>query len=108
MSEKISNVGSLAEIREFRRTQIEKQVPKSKKRSNSSNKQSIFENKIIGKIMKEKQEAQKTAKRKLIWVSIICVFFMAVETVGGYISGSIAIWSDAARKYLFFYISFII
>ena len=107
MSEKISNVGSLAEIREYRRTQIE-QVPKSKKRSNSSHKQSIFENKIIGKIMKEKQEAQKTAKRKLIWVSIICVFFMAVETVGGYISGSIAIWSDAARKYLFFYISFII
>lgn len=98
MNEKVSNTGSLAEIQEFRKIQI-MQIPKTKKRSKTKqSKQSIFENKIIDKIMKKKQEDQKSAKSKLIWVSIICIFFMAVETVGGYISGSISIWSDAARK----------
>jgi Co/Zn/Cd efflux system component len=55
---------------------------------------------MIEKITKKKIENQKDAKKKLIWVSIICIFFMAVETVGGYLSGSISIWSDAARKSL--------
>ncbi len=60
---------------------------------------SIKERKMIEKITKKKIESQKDAKKKLIWVSLICVFFMTVETVGGYYSGSISIWSDAARKY---------
>lgn len=34
---------------------------------------------------------------KLLNVSIVCVIFMIVEFVGGYISNSVAIMSDAAH-----------
>lgn len=65
---------------------------------------SLKERKIIERITQKKAQNQKEAKNKLIWVSIICIFFMAVESVGGYFSGSISIWSDAARKMLFYII----
>jgi len=35
--------------------------------------------------------------KKLIWVTIICIFFMVCEIVGGVISNSLAIMSDAAH-----------
>lgn len=40
-------------------------------------------------------ENQKNAVRTLIWVTIVCVIFMAIEVVGGVISGSLALISDA-------------
>lgn len=92
----------MEDLRKQRETKIE-----VKDRSPSINKIksdtliSIKEKRIIDKITKKKQENQKDAKKKLVWVSIICVFFIIIETVGGYYSGSISIWSDAARKFLF-------
>lgn len=59
---------------------------------------SVKERNIIQKITEAKEKNQKDAKKKLIWVSIVCIFFIIVEGVGGYLSGSISIWSDAARK----------
>lgn len=43
---------------------------------------SIREKNIIEKITNKKLENQKDAKKKLIWVSIVCIFFMIVESVG--------------------------
>lgn len=60
---------------------------------------SVKERNIIQKITEAKEKNQKEAKKKLIWVSIVCIFFIIVEGVGGYLSGSISIWSDAARKH---------
>jgi solute carrier family 30 (zinc transporter), member 2 len=37
------------------------------------------------------------AQNKLLKVSVICVIFMIVELIGGYISNSVAIMSDAAH-----------
>ncbi|XP_018578076.1 zinc transporter 2 isoform X2 [Anoplophora glabripennis] len=42
-------------------------------------------------------EVDKRARRKLIIASILCVIFMIGEIVGGYISNSLAIASDAAH-----------
>ena len=38
-----------------------------------------------------------SAMTKLMIVSAISVFFIAVELIGGYVSGSIAIYTDAAH-----------
>jgi zinc transporter 2 len=35
--------------------------------------------------------------RKLCWVSVVCVTFMTAELIGGYISNSLAIMTDAAH-----------
>jgi zinc transporter 2 len=49
-------------------------------------------------IGKEDHEVKsKAALKKLILVSIICVIFMGVEVVGGYIAQSLAIMTDAAH-----------
>ena len=40
---------------------------------------------------------QDNALRKLIYVSLICLFFMCIEIIGGYLANSIAIMSDAAH-----------
>lgn len=37
------------------------------------------------------------ARRVLMWVSVFCFFFMCVELVGGYLSNSLAIMTDAAH-----------
>ena len=34
---------------------------------------------------------------KLLFVAVICFMFMSAEIVGGYISGSLAIMTDAAH-----------
>ncbi|KAK6630369.1 hypothetical protein RUM44_005036 [Polyplax serrata] len=39
----------------------------------------------------------KTARRKLIVASVLCVIFMVAECVGGYLSNSLAIATDAAH-----------
>jgi zinc transporter 2 len=46
-----------------------------------------------------KMEDGKRAMKKLIFVSIVCFLFMAAEFVGGFISGSLAIVSDAAHLF---------
>jgi solute carrier family 30 (zinc transporter), member 2 len=45
---------------------------------------------------KQKQEASQ-ARCKLLIVTIISFIFMSVEFAGGYISGSLAIMTDAAH-----------
>jgi Co/Zn/Cd efflux system component len=56
---------------------------------------SKMERELIQKIKNKKIESQKNAIRKLVIVSVICIFFMIVELVGNYLSGSLAILSDA-------------
>ena len=43
------------------------------------------------------EDASKGVLRKLILISLVCVFFIAVEIIGGTIAGSLAILSDAAH-----------
>ncbi|XP_077298310.1 proton-coupled zinc antiporter SLC30A2-like isoform X2 [Arctopsyche grandis] len=43
------------------------------------------------------EEVDKKARRKLIIASILCVLFMIVEIIGGYLSSSLAIATDAAH-----------
>ncbi|KAF2884036.1 hypothetical protein ILUMI_22154 [Ignelater luminosus] len=43
------------------------------------------------------EEVDKKAKRKLIIASILCVLFMIGEALGGYLSSSLAIATDAAH-----------
>ena len=45
-------------------------------------------------IYKRKQDE---AIRKLTWVCVICLIFMIIEIIGGYLANSIAIMSDAAH-----------
>lgn len=47
--------------------------------------------------MNKKKDIGKRAMCKLLAVSIICFVFMTAEVVGGYISGSLAIMTDAAH-----------
>jgi zinc transporter 2 len=39
----------------------------------------------------------KRARRKLIIASVLCLFFMVVEIVGGVLANSLAIATDAAH-----------
>lgn len=48
-------------------------------------------------LIKRKQVEGKQAMAKLLIVSIICFLFMAGEFTGGYLSGSLAIMTDAAH-----------
>lgn len=43
------------------------------------------------------QQSKKNSIRKLIIVSIVCLIFMTIEIVGGFISNSLAIMTDAAH-----------
>jgi Co/Zn/Cd efflux system component len=65
------------------------------KKVNTASAISNQEREIIKAIKEKKVKGQKNAIRKLIVVSIICIFFMGVELVGNYLSGSLAILSDA-------------
>lgn len=47
--------------------------------------------------MSDLPEIDKIARRKLIIASVLCVVFMTAEVIGGYISNSLAIASDAAH-----------
>ena len=47
--------------------------------------------------MNKKKSIGRKAMCKLFSVSLVCFFFMTVEIVGGYISGSLAIMTDAAH-----------
>jgi len=48
-------------------------------------------------LFQKKQKEAEKAMRKLIFVTIMCTFFMICELIGGYISGSLAIMTDAAH-----------
>jgi zinc transporter 2 len=52
-----------------------------------------------GDIMRKLKEQGKRAMCKLLIVSIICFFFMGCEITGGYLSGSLAIMTDAAHMF---------
>lgn len=43
------------------------------------------------------EEVDKKARRKLLIASVLCVIFMICEIVGGVLSGSLAIATDAAH-----------
>lgn len=45
----------------------------------------------------ERSKTDKQARFRLILASILCLFFMLVEVVGGYLANSLAIASDAAH-----------
>ncbi|ENN81139.1 zinc transporter 2 isoform X2 [Dendroctonus ponderosae] len=47
--------------------------------------------------LSDEPEVDRRARKKLIIASILCVIFMIAEIVGGYISNSLAIASDAAH-----------
>lgn len=49
------------------------------------------------KHFKAKVAQSKRAIKKLVVVSIICLIFCTVEAVGGLLSGSLAILTDAAH-----------
>ena len=67
------------------------------KKTHSATIISLKEKQIIDKIIKSNQEGQKNAIKKLVLVSIICIFFMSAELVGGIMANSLAILSDAAH-----------
>ncbi|XP_071966284.1 proton-coupled zinc antiporter SLC30A2-like [Antedon mediterranea] len=41
--------------------------------------------------------SRKTARKKLIYASIVCILFIAIEVTGGILAGSLAILTDAAH-----------
>lgn len=43
------------------------------------------------------KEDERQAEKKLVRASLLCAFFMVVELIGGYLSGSLAVMSDAAH-----------
>lgn len=48
---------------------------------------------------KQKLRSSEKAMNKLMCVTFICFFFMIVEVIGGYLSNSIAIMTDAAHMF---------
>lgn len=74
-----------------------KNLRPKKRRDHSDTKISNLEKEIIDKLKRKADRGQKNAIKKLIWVSIIGLLFMSAEFVGGYISNSTAIMSDAAH-----------
>lgn len=50
-------------------------------------------------VFSDREKAGKKALVKLIIVAVICLLFMAAEVVGGFISGSLAVLSDAAHMF---------
>ena len=46
---------------------------------------------------RKQDEENAVVVRKLCWVSVVCLTFMTAEIIGGYISGSLAIMTDAAH-----------
>ena len=55
------------------------------------------ENPDVSPILKEITKHNQETLRKLCIVSIICLVFMVIEIIGGYLASSIAIMSDAAH-----------
>ena len=49
------------------------------------------------KNLAEQQKSNSAAKKKLITVSIVSTFFITAQLIGGYMAGSIAIFTDAAH-----------
>ena len=45
----------------------------------------------------EQKESTRAAKRKLLTVSIVSVFFITAQLIGGWLAGSIAIFTDSAH-----------
>lgn len=64
-----------------------------RKQSSSSEEHSS----VIEKENEKYKRQQNDAIRKLTWVSMICLIFMIIEVIGGYLANSIAIMSDAAH-----------
>jgi cation diffusion facilitator family transporter len=60
---------------------------------------SVQEKEIIQKLKESKEKGQKNAFKKLIYVTIICIFFIAVEVTGGILSNSLSIFSDALHMF---------
>lgn len=48
-------------------------------------------------LLQKQKEEGKRAMCKLLTVTILCFIFMGAEVAGGYLSGSIAIITDAAH-----------
>lgn len=61
------------------------------------------EKEIINGIREKRQNNQKNALKKLIWVSIVCVIFFTAELVGGIIAKSDFLLSDALHMLTDFY-----
>lgn len=57
----------------------------------------IQDQETIIKIKKDQVSSQTDAMKKLIIATVICILFMTVEVVGGIVSNSLAILSDAAH-----------
>ncbi|KAM3596149.1 uncharacterized protein V6R79_009251 [Siganus canaliculatus] len=45
----------------------------------------------------DREREKKTARKRLYLVSVICLFFMIGEILGGYFAGSLAVMTDAAH-----------
>ena len=52
---------------------------------------------VARSVFQEHPKLSIASQNALICVSIICVMFMTAEVIGGYLSNSIAIMSDAAH-----------
>mgnify|MGYP000966241981 CR=1 FL=1 len=48
-------------------------------------------------VIQEDEEQSNAAMKKLFWVSLVCICFMVLEVIGGILSESLAILSDAAH-----------
>ncbi len=57
----------------------------------------LKEKNYIKQIKDSQHHVSKGAMKKIIVSSLICVFFMIIEIIGGIVSGSLAILSDAAH-----------
>ena len=53
----------------------------------------------VATILEDAESSGKSVVSKLIWVSVICIIFMSVEVVGGYMAKSLAIMTDAAHLF---------
>lgn len=74
-----------------------KKKKKRRVRDRSTSALSNKERTFITNLKQKNAEGQQNAMKKLIWVSLIGLLFMAGEFVGGYFSNSTAIMSDAAH-----------
>jgi Co/Zn/Cd efflux system component len=91
------------DLNELKKDTVPSSINALENKSRSATMLSIMEKQIIQKIREKKQSNQKNALKKLIWVSIVCVIFFAAELVGGIISKSDFLLSDALHMLTDFY-----
>ncbi|CAH1103057.1 unnamed protein product [Psylliodes chrysocephalus] len=80
-------------------TVLEGELLEMEGESTINTKENVDTANLINKHCHQNQAAgiDKSARRKLIMASILCVIFMVGEVIGGYLSNSLAIASDAAH-----------